>query len=194
MQQFIFYLFLVLVACAACQPQAEGDDRPPPIPIPSPDPPSEDELLLRLAGMMNDDSSRQAQDRNAIVGYALEHLLDVQALPSGLVYEVLEPGSADKLAWGDYVRVNYRGYFLDGTVFADTWQRGEPFEFYVGNMIPAWNEGLTLVGPGGYLRLLVPSDLGYGADGLEAGSRTLVPPHQILAFEIEVLEKLPKPE
>jgi FKBP-type peptidyl-prolyl cis-trans isomerase len=144
--------------------------------------------------MMSNDTSRQARDRNEVVGYAIEHLLDVQALPSGLVYEVLEAGSGDPLQWGDYVRVNYRGYFLDGTVFADTWQRGEPFEFYIGNMIDAWNEGLPLVAPGGYLRLLVPSDLGYGAEGLQAGSRSLVPPHQILAFEVEVLERLPKPE
>lgn len=184
---------LVLVFLLGCQ-QSEPTNPPPPIPIPSPNPPSEDELLLRLASMMSNDTSRQARDRNAVVGYAIEHLLDVQALPSGLVYEVLEAGSGAPLQWGDYVRVNYRGYFLDGTVFADTWQRGEPFEFYIGNMIDAWNEGLPLVGPGGYLRLLVPSDLGYGAEGLQAGSRSLVPPHQILAFEVEVLERLPKPE
>ena len=101
----------------------------------------------------------------------------------------------EAIVWGDYLRAHYRGAFLDGKVFADSRALDRPLEFYVGNMIDGWNEGLQLIAPGGKMILLVPSALGYGADGLVTSrGDTLVPAHAILRFEIEVLERLERAE
>ncbi|MEL7414222.1 MAG: FKBP-type peptidyl-prolyl cis-trans isomerase, partial [Pseudomonadota bacterium] len=72
----------------------------------------------------------------------------------------------------------------------DSRAQDRTLEFYVGNMIDAWNEGLQLIKVGGRIQLMVPSQLGYGEEGLVSSfGRTIVPPHQILVFEVEVLEK-----
>jgi len=153
-------------------------------------PAEEDEMLLHLSAYLSTDTSRAAVEQNAIIGYAIDNLIDVSATPSGLFYQVIEPGTGAPIAWGDYLVAHYRGYLLDGTVFGETYQRNQPLEFYVGNMIDAWNEGLALIRVGGKIRLLVPSRLGYGAEGLVSSTgRAVVAPHQILAFEVEVLEK-----
>ena len=67
----------------------------------------------------------------------------------------------------------------------------KPLEFYIGNMVPGWNEGLQLICPGGKILLLIPSALAYGEKGFPDGKDGfLVPPNTVLAFEVEVLEKL----
>lgn len=63
-------------------------------------------------------------------------------------------------------------------------------DFYIGNMIPGWNEGLQLLKVGGKARFLVPSHLGYGEEGFKDGEAYLVPPNRVLVFELEVLKKL----
>lgn len=194
MKRITAYLIMVglglfTIACGS-EPVTSG---PSSLPTPSPNRPSEADLTLRLAGEMGNDTSRYTRDRNTIIGYALEHLLDVHAAPSGLYYEVFNEGEGEKLQWDDYISAQYIGYFLDGRVFANTYQRNEPFKFYLGNMIPAWREGLTMLAPGGKIRLLAPSDLGYGAEGLNTSKGiVLIPPHEVLAFEVEVLERLPR--
>ena len=61
-----------------------------------------------------------------------------------------------------------------------------PFSFPLGVefVIPGWDQGLVGMCIGGKRRLTIPSALGYGAGGM--GS--LIPPHAILIFEIELLE------
>ncbi len=152
----------------------------------------EDDLLVRLSADLVADPSTQAErDRNAIIDYAIENMLDVQATPSGLYYQVLDPGEGEPIGWGDRIRANYRGYFLDGQEFDSSYRRGRPMEFYVGNTIGGWNEGLQLIAPGGNIFLIVPSDLAYGEEGISTSEgKVLVPPNKVLAFEVGVEEVL----
>lgn len=151
---------------------------------------NEDDLLLRLSAYLSMDTSRAAREQNQIVDYAIENLLDVQVTNSGLFYSIEQQGGNGSIAWGDYLSVHYKGYLLDGTIFADSRKQDRLLDFYVGNMIDAWNEGLQLIGVGGKIKLLVPSHLGYGEEGLISSmGRTIVAPYQILVFEIEVLKK-----
>jgi FKBP-type peptidyl-prolyl cis-trans isomerase len=185
MKSLMTLLMLVglLVSCGPPAPATEQET--PPLP-----PVNEDALLLRLSAYLSTDTSRAAREQNEIVDYAIENLLDVKMSNSGLFYSLQAEGDGETIAWGDYLTAHYKGYLLDGTVFADSRKQDRPLEFYVGNMIPAWNEGLPYAKVGGKLLLLVPSDLGYGADGLKTGNgRVIVPPYQLLAFEVEVLEK-----
>jgi FKBP-type peptidyl-prolyl cis-trans isomerase FkpA len=184
MKCFTMLLLLgsLLVSCSPPAPATEQEPPPPPV--------NEDDLLLRLSAYLSTDTSRAAREQNEIVDYAIENLVDVRVSNSGLFYSVRAEGDGDTIAWGDYLTVHYKGYLLDGTVFADSRAQDRPLEFYVGNMIPAWNEGLPYIKVGGRLLLLVPSHLGYGAEGLKTSNgRVIVPLYQILAFEVEVLEK-----
>ena len=62
-------------------------------------------------------------------------------------------------------------------------------EFYIGNMIDGWNEGLQLLRPGGRVKFLVPSHLAYKEEGVkDSKGNVLVPPNAVLAFDLEVLE------
>ena len=109
--------------------------------------------------------------------------IELKSTDSGLYYQMIEEGTGKNAEWGDWVTVNYKGYTLDGKVFDSSYKRGKSIEFYVGNMISGWNEGLQLMKPSGKAFFLVPSGLAYG----EKGSPNLIPPHTTLAFEVELV-------
>ena len=180
---YVAYLGL-LTTCqpSAKEPVQEQEETKPPI--------DKDELIVRLSMLMNGGSDEAEQEINTLINYAIDHLYDVQLAPSGLLYEIIEKGDGAPIAWGDFLSAHYKGFFLNGKVFADSRQQGQPLDFYVGNMIDAWNEGLQLINVGGKIRLLVPSNLGYGEDGLKTTKGTvLVPGNELLIFEVAVLEK-----
>ncbi len=187
---------LLLYACSggsaddSTQAPSADSDRRPEKPI------DEDQLMLRLSADMVAEPQTQAQrDQNTIINYALDSLLDLQSTASGLYYQILREGEGPKIDWGDRIRVHYRGYFPNGKVFDSSYRRNEPLEFYVGNMIDSWNEGLQLVRVGSKARLLSPSHLAYGEEGLkDRQDRILAPPNQVLIFELEVLEMVRKGE
>jgi FKBP-type peptidyl-prolyl cis-trans isomerase len=108
----------------------------------------------------------------------------VKSTESGLHYEVIAAGAETKPKPTDVVKVHYTGMLVDGTVFDSSVQRGQPAEFPLNGVIPGWTEGLQLVGVGGKLKLHIPSDLGYGAQG--AGGA--IPPNATLVFDVELLE------
>ncbi len=103
---------------------------------------------------------------------------------SGLKYYVLAEGSGDPPASGTMVTVHYSGYLLDGTKFDSSLDRGEPFRFVLGEgqVIRGWDEGVALMRPGAKYKLVIPPELGYGAQGM-AG----IPPNATLVFDVEML-------
>ena len=104
---------------------------------------------------------------------------DVDTLPSGLQYTIIEEGSSEKIELTDTLLVNYKGTLLDGTVFDEN----DSTSFPLTNVIKGWQEGLTLVGEGAKVKLYVPANLGYGPRG--TGS---IKPNSALIFEVEVLK------
>lgn len=114
----------------------------------------------------------------------LKNNQNVTFLPSGLAYETIAEGSGEKPKATDTVKVHYTGKLLDGTTFDSSVERGEPAEFPLNGVIPGWTEGLQQVKKGGKIKLYVPSDLGYGANG--AGGK--IPPFATLVFDVELLD------
>jgi FKBP-type peptidyl-prolyl cis-trans isomerase len=107
----------------------------------------------------------------------------VLSTPTGLYYEITEPGTGAKPTAENVVKVHYTGRLLDGTVFDSSVQRGEPVEFPLGGVIPGWTEGLQLIAAGGKIKLYIPSKLGYGPQG-----QGPIPPNATLLFDVELLE------
>ncbi|MDR3162067.1 MAG: FKBP-type peptidyl-prolyl cis-trans isomerase [Spirochaetaceae bacterium] len=102
---------------------------------------------------------------------------------SGLQYEVITAGNGRKPGETDVVSVNYKGSLIDGTVFDSSYDRGEPVEFPLNQVIPGWSEGIQLMNVGSTYRLYIPSDLAYG----EQGAQNVIPPNSVLIFEVELL-------
>ncbi|WP_116106707.1 FKBP-type peptidyl-prolyl cis-trans isomerase [Lewinella sp. IMCC34191] len=142
-----------------------------------------EERLITELSPVDDLAGRQ---RNAIINRAIDRNYDVYAAPEGYFYEVVDSGEYSYLAEGDILTVHYSGRFLDGTEFDSSQRRGDPLRFRLGDLIPAWNLALRRVRPGARLRILTPSSLAYGAEGLVSPrGDTLVPADEPLEFLIE---------
>ena len=109
---------------------------------------------------------------------------EVSTTASGLQYEVLESGSGESPNAKSTVVTHYHGTLVDGTVFDSSVQRGEPAEFGVHQVIPAWTEALQMMSVGDKWRIACPPELAYG----EQGAGDAIPPNTALVFEIHLLE------
>ena len=85
---------------------------------------------------------------------------------------------------GQTVSVHYTGWLTNGSKFDSSVDHGQPFSFKLGQgqVIKGWDEGITLIRPGGKARLIIPPELGYGANG--SGS---IPPNSTLIFDVQVI-------
>ena len=111
----------------------------------------------------------KGQVREAIDKYLDGSLNDILITsPSGLKYVINQKGNGKLPQPGQNLLVHYYGCLMDGTMFDNSFSRGEPFEFPLGQgrVIPGWDEGLGYVEVGGTATLFLPYQLAYG----EAGS------------------------
>lgn len=104
---------------------------------------------------------------------------------SGLQYIDLVVGSGEQPQFAQTVKVHYTGWLTDGKKFDSSVDRGQPFQFQigVGMVIKGWDEGVMTMKVGGKRKLIIPSQIGYGARG--AGG--IIPPNATLIFEVELL-------
>jgi len=107
----------------------------------------------------------------------------VKTLPSGLQYQVLQPGQGKSPAKTDKVTTHYHGTLIDGSVFDSSYERGQPATFPVNGVIAGWTEALQLMQEGAKWRLFIPSELAYGTRG--AGND--IGPNSALIFDVELI-------
>ena len=105
-------------------------------------------------------------------------------MKSGLKYRIRRKGEGEQPERSDTVKVHYKGWLDDGTVFDSSYRRGRPIEFALNEVIAGWTEGLQHVREGGMIELIIPSELGYGARGAPPD----IPPHATLHFLVELIE------
>ena len=89
---------------------------------------------------------------------------------------------------GDTVSMQYVGLtWSTGVEFDASWDRGEPFEFKLGEgkVIKGWDEGIPGMKQGGRRELTIPAELAYGAQG----SPPDIGPNEALRFIVD-LEKI----
>ena len=102
---------------------------------------------------------------------------------SGLAYKIENAGNAKKPKATDTVEVHYHGTLIDGTVFDSSKDRKKSVSFPLNRVIKGWTEGLQLIGEGGKVRLVIPSDLAYGNNG----APPKIPGGATLIFEVELI-------
>ena len=111
---------------------------------------------------------------------------NVVVTPSGLQYEVLTEGTGRSPKATDTVRCHYHGTLIDGTVFDSSYQRNQPADFGLNQVIAGWTEGVQLMKEGGKYRFYLPYHLAYG----EHGAGNTIPPFATLVFDVELLKVL----
>ena len=107
----------------------------------------------------------------------------VKKTANGVLYKVENLGEGSSPTLSDTVKVHYKGTLVDGSVFDSSYDRGQPIEFKLDNLIPAWKEVIPMLKKGGKMQIVVPPEQGYGSRA--AGK---IPPNSTLVFDIELLD------
>ncbi|HWP81201.1 MAG TPA: FKBP-type peptidyl-prolyl cis-trans isomerase [Bacteroidota bacterium] len=107
----------------------------------------------------------------------------IVTLPSGLQYKIIVAGKGKKPTATQTVTVHYKGTFIDGIEFDNSYKKGSPATFEVNSVIPGWSEALQLMPVGSKWQIFIPAELGFG----ERGAGQVIPPNSTLIFEVELI-------
>ena len=104
---------------------------------------------------------------------------------SGLQFIDIKVGDGASPQTGQTVVVHYTGWLADGTKFDSSVDRGQPLSFIIGTgkVIKGWDEGVATMKVGGKRRLIIPPELGYGANGYPG----VIPANAQIIFDVELL-------
>jgi FKBP-type peptidyl-prolyl cis-trans isomerase len=104
---------------------------------------------------------------------------------SQVVVNDISIGNGATIKKGQLVSAHYILSLSDGTVVQNSKDYGQPFQFTfgAGEVIPGWEQGLAGMKVGGVRTIIIPPELGYGAN--QAGP---IPPNSTLIFTIELLD------
>ena len=98
-----------------------------------------------------------------------------------------EIGNGTRLKSDSELKVQYTGFFEDGCIFDTSYSHGDTVSFRLNNLIQGWQIGMVGMKEGGKRRIKIPSELGYGAAGLNI-SGFVIPGNATLIFEVDLVE------
>jgi len=116
-----------------------------------------------ISACNKDNTSQTEKDKTEIEQYAKNNNLNGTFTASGLYYVIREAGTGGHPGVSSNITVSYKGYYLSGTIF----DQNDYATFKLSSLIKGWQEGIPLIGKGGDITLLIPSDLAYN-DGVRA--------------------------
>jgi len=106
------------------------------------------------------------------------------AAPTTLITKDIIEGSGPAAVATSTMTVHYTLLtWSKGEVVESSWDSGSPATFPLANVIAGWQQGIPGMKVGGRRLLVIPSDLGYGAQG--AGDA--IGPNETLVFVVDVI-------
>lgn len=131
------------------------------------------------------DVEMRRQEFSRLDAWLEESKLEVMPTQNGAYLNIVKPGTGAFPQPGDTILVRYTGKLLDGTVFEETKDGEPPFTFILGKdmVIPGWEECMPMLNKNTVARMIIPSDLAYGAK--EVG---VLKPYSTLVFDVEIVE------
>lgn len=127
------------------------------------------------------EEDQSVKDEETIKKFISDHNLTATATGSGLYVVKNDPGTGSSCNANSDVKVAYQGYFTNGEVFDESSAAGITFNLQ--NVIKGWTEGIPHFKEGGSGILLIPSKLGYGANG-----NSSIPGNTVLIFEVTLID------
>jgi peptidylprolyl isomerase len=86
--------------------------------------------------------------------------------PAALLTQDVVVGTGPAAKASDTVNVRYSGTLYDGTPFDSSWSDGsDPVSFPLDQVVPGFSEGIVGMQAGGRRVIVIPPQLGYGAEG-----------------------------
>ncbi|CAN5560638.1 hypothetical protein BH10BAC3_BH10BAC3_06270 [soil metagenome] len=128
-----------------------------------------------------DSSSQAAKELTSIRQYINASGDSTWKENEGVHYKILKKGSGNFVKLTDTIIVHYKGYLLNGAVFDET--KNEPATFPLNRLIKGYQRALPFCRVGGKIRLIIPSALAYSIRNI-----SVIPPNNILVFDVEVLD------
>ncbi len=157
------------------------------------------QLKEQMAKQQKEEQKQAAIQEKELQKYFIANNITPLKTASGLYYIIKEEGKGDKPVMNDTVSLNYRGKLVDGTIFDSNidsaFHHMTPFEFPLGvnRVIKGWDEGVALLPLGSKATFIIPSRLGYGAQGMPGNANNAkgIPANSILIFDVELLSNKP---
>jgi FKBP-type peptidyl-prolyl cis-trans isomerase FkpA len=140
--------------------------------------------LEKYSYLMED---RDIEEQRKIQMYLDTNQIQFSRLNNGMYYLPIKQGAGSNTENGDLVKIQYKGYFLNGKQFESTYERGQPLEFAFGEqgqVIKGFETAINLMNEGAKAKFIIPSHLAYGEQGSSTG---IVQPYTTVIYEIELL-------
>ena len=127
----------------------------------------------------------EGDDTEGGLRVALDQAVNIDGELERLIIDDVVIGSGAEVTEGDTIVVNYVGALQNGQQFDNSYVKGAPFTFTVGEgvVIPGWDRGVLGMQIGGQRVLVVPPAYAYGEDG-----KGPIPGDATLIFTIELME------
>ncbi|KGL62779.1 FKBP-type peptidyl-prolyl cis-trans isomerase [Polaribacter sp. Hel1_85] len=130
------------------------------------------------------DDSPTFETEADILEYISENNLNATKTNSGLYYVINNEGTETRPTENDIVEVDYKAYFLDGTIYDER----ESVILDLSIVIDGLREGVQLLKEGGDGTLLIPYELAFGETGNSSGT---IAGGTVLIFEIKLKASYP---
>lgn len=113
--------------------------------------------------------------------YPIEDSSRFETIQGIKIYTIVQ-GNGPLPKPGSQVVIHYRGTLMDGSEFDNSFARGTLADYSLNDLIKGWQIALTNVKVGSKVKLIIPPELGYGAQ-----SRTNIPANSTLVFDIDLV-------
>jgi FKBP-type peptidyl-prolyl cis-trans isomerase len=128
-------------------------------------------------------------EKKLLKKYLIKNKIKAEPDENGLYIIPIKEGKGKKPKEGDIVYIHYKGYFLDGTEFDNTYKR-QPLEYRIGEkdqVIKGFEIAIQKMNKGSKAKLIIPSYLAFGNKGSSSG---IVPPNTTVIYEVELIKIL----
>lgn len=150
---------------------------------------SDEEYKKLLADFEKWNQTDDKYEKKILKNYLVKNKIKTEPDEEGLYLIPLKEGKGKKPEQGNVAYIHYRGFFLDGTEFDNTYLR-EPLEYRIGEkdqVIKGFELAIPKLNKGAKVKLIIPSYLAFGKNGSSSG---IVPPNTTLIYEVELVKIL----
>lgn len=112
-----------------------------------------------------------ASEKTSLIAYCTSNSITYTEHPSGILYEIVSPGTGVNPSLSSTVSCYYTGKLMNGTTFDAA--TSNPATFPLANVIEGWKIAIPLIKTGGRIKMVIPSALAYscvGTNGIAGNS------------------------